>query len=372
MKKHTLLFGCAVVLSAVMVTGCSSNLKETPAASEENMGEAADTGDTNKTPDASSEVSEWVRTEGSLATGYGVIISAAKSIDAGEKDGMAEINSMFSAVTLDDKGRIADCRIDAVQTKIIFSKDGKLLSDTASAIKTKNELGGQYGMKSVSGIGKEWNEQAAGFAEYVKGKTLDEVKGIAVSPEGLAADADLYAAITVHIGDFIGVVEKAAMNAKELGAMEGDKLGYGIITSIEKSKAAGFDGDGIAQADSTYTVTTFGPDGKITSCILDASQTGVNFDTSGKITSDMKEAFQTKNELGDAYGMKKASGIGKEWNEQAASFAEYAVGKTVDEISGLAVGGAEDTSTNADLTASVTIGIGDFQDAIVKAAANAQ
>jgi hypothetical protein len=66
----------------------------------------------------------------------------------------------------------------------------------------------------------------------------------------------------------------------------------------------------------------------ITSCIIDASQTNINFSKEGKITSDINAEFQTKNELGDAYGMKKASSIGKEWNEQANAFAQYVVGKT--------------------------------------------
>ena len=35
-------------------------------------------------------------------------------------------------------------------------------------------------MRGNSGIGKEWNEQANAFAEYIVGKTVDEVKGIAV------------------------------------------------------------------------------------------------------------------------------------------------------------------------------------------------
>ena len=35
-------------------------------------------------------------------------------------------------------------------------------------------------MKKASGIGKEWNEQAAAFAKYVEGKTANEIAAIAV------------------------------------------------------------------------------------------------------------------------------------------------------------------------------------------------
>ena len=64
-------------------------------------------------------------------------------------------------------------------------------------------------MKSQSGIGKEWNEQADALAEYVTGKTIDEVKGIALK-EGVPAEADLASSVTVHVGDFISVLELAA------------------------------------------------------------------------------------------------------------------------------------------------------------------
>ena len=87
-------------------------------------------------------------------------------------------------------------------------------TDLNAPVQTKNELGEAYGMKKASAIGKEWNEQAAAFSAYCMGKTADEVKGIAMDETGLAADADLLAGCTVHIGEFMNVVATAAMNAK--------------------------------------------------------------------------------------------------------------------------------------------------------------
>ena len=65
-------------------------------------------------------------------------------------------------------------------------------------------------MKKKSEIGKEWNEQAAAFCAYVTGKTVDEVAGIAVTEDGDAADADLAASVTIGIGEFQTLIEKAA------------------------------------------------------------------------------------------------------------------------------------------------------------------
>ena len=78
--------------------------------------------------------------------------------------------------------------IDGVQANINFDTTGTVTSDLTAKVQTKNELGEAYGMKAASGIGKEWNEQAAAFASYVTGKTLDEAMGIAVTEEGKAAD----------------------------------------------------------------------------------------------------------------------------------------------------------------------------------------
>ena len=84
-----------------------------------------------------------------------------------------------------------------------------LLPEQSTAPLTKNELGEDYGMKAYAGSAYEWNEQAAAFAAYVTGKTLDEVKGIAVTESTAPADADLASTVTISIAGFQGLIEKA-------------------------------------------------------------------------------------------------------------------------------------------------------------------
>ncbi len=309
-------------------------------------------------------------TAAAAKTGLAVINSIAKSANAGEKDGVAEVDSTVVGVLVGQDGKILKCSIDVAQTKVNFSKEGKILTDLATAVQTKQELKDAYGMKARSGIGKEWNEQADAFEAYVIGKTLDEVKGIAVNEEGVPSDADLAASVTVHISDFVAGIEKAVANAQDLGAKDSDKLGIGISTSIASSADATADKAGLAQAYSYYTAVTTDADGKITSCAIDASQSNVNFDTTGVITSDLTVAPQTKLELKDAYGMKGKSGIGKEWYEQANAFASYVTGKTVAEVDGIAL--TEGRPSDADLASSVTVHVADFITVIDKAVANAQ
>ena len=142
------------------------------------------------------------------------------------------------------------------------------------------------------------------------------------------------------------------------------KTGVGIITSVSGSKDAG-EKDGVAAADTTIAAVTVDEAGKIVSCAIDVAEAKVNFDAEGKLTTDPATEFQSKQELGEAYGMKEFSGIGKEWNEQADAFAAYCVGKTVDEVTGIA-------ADDVDLTASCTIHIDGFQAAVAKAVANAK
>lgn len=308
---------------------------------------------------------------GDVKTGLGIVSSLSESTEVTDGKGSEVADITAAAVTVDQDGKIVKCVIDSVRATVEFSDKGELLTPADTVFKSKNELKEDYGVKKASGIGKEWYEQAASFAQYVTGKTVDEVKGIAVNEEGAPSDAELSSSVTVHVGDFISAIDKAVANAQDMGASAGDKLGLSIVSSANQSAAATAESDGVAMVYSYFSVTTFGSDDKITSCVIDAAQNKLTFDTTGKITSDIKAEQKSKNELGDDYGMKKASSIGKEWNEQAASFAQYVTGKTVDEVKGIAVND-EGEATDAELLSSVTIHITDFITLVEKAADSAK
>ena len=354
-----LLLPAPLLLSAL--AGCGTTVVvspegDKPAAST--APEKTDAPETQPTPDAAAVP---------VKTGLAVVTGIGSSKDASaEGDGTAQSEILLVAVTVDDGGVIDSCVIDMIQAKINFSAAGALTTDPSTTFLSKNELGDDYGMKKASSIGKEWNEQAAALAGYAVGKTIDELKGMAVGEDGKAADADLAASVTLYIGGFVDGIEAAVNNATHLGATKGNKLALTSETNMSKSKDAADGRDGVAQAYATVAAVTFNGD-VITSCSIDAVQSNVNFDAAGKITTDLTAAPQTKNQLGDGYGMKKASSIGKEWNEQAASFCAYVTGKTAAEVKGLAVD-ESGKAADADLAASVTVGIGEFQALIEKAA----
>ena len=65
-------------------------------------------------------------------------------------------------------------------------------------------------MVAWGGAIAEWDAQAAAFAAYVTGKTPEEVSGIAVDAGTKPTGEDLTASVTIAIGGFQALVEKAA------------------------------------------------------------------------------------------------------------------------------------------------------------------
>ncbi len=135
-------------------------------------------------------------------------ISGSSSATA-EKAGNAQLEVTTTALTL-KSGKITSCTLDSVQAKVAFDVSGKVTSDLSSEVKTKNELGSSYGMVAWGGAIAEWDAQAAAFAEYCVGKTPAEVGKIAVTESTSPAEADLASSVTIAIGGFQALIQKAA------------------------------------------------------------------------------------------------------------------------------------------------------------------
>lgn len=300
--------------------------------------------------------------EGSVKTGLAVITNISGSKNA-EK---ANYDLTLVAVTVDDKGVIDSCVIDSIGTDITFDNTGTITSDLTKNIVSKNELGDSYGMGAISGIKKEWYQQAAALAEYAKGKTVAQLKDGAIDETGKApAGSDLASSATIYLGGYVSAIEAAVNNAKHLGAQAGDELRLASIASIGEANSATAESQGLAQLDVDVTALTV-KNGVITSCYIDSVQAKVAFDTAGAISTDISLPVKSKNELGDAYNMVAWGGAKYEWYQQAANFATYVTGKTAAQVSGISVS-ENDKPSGADLSASVTIAIGGFQALIAKA-----
>ena len=269
------------------------------------------------------------------------VISEIKADEHNPSDTALEIDSVAAAVTVDADGTIVDVKIDEAQTKPDLTKDNGNVTDLRTKLAKKED----YAMKAASPIQKEWYEQVAAFEAWAKGKTADEVKA-GVDAEGNPTDADLKAGCTIKANGFTEVVAKAMASATDMGAKATDTLRLSVTTEkyYESNETN-------LQYDSNYAAVTFDAEGKITSCLIDASQAKCSI-ADGKFTVE-KGAYQSKKELKENYNMKVASPIEKEWFEQAAAFEAWAKGKTAAEVK--AGVGEDGKPSDADLKAGCTI-----------------
>lgn len=358
MKKYlALALALVMALSLVACGGAaSSGAASTPAS----------------TPD--STAASAPAAEGAVKTGMGIAASGAvkKEASADEK-GSVQSNSTVAVVLVDAEGKIVDCKIDVAQTSTTYGTDGSVQDASEVDVRSKFEKGTDYGMLPASAIGKEWDEQAVAFAEYVIGKTAADVTGIAqVEKDGhnVASDADLAAICSMDITDMKAAVAAAVANATDMGAQAGDVLGLGVVTGVSAS-AADADAAGKIQHDSTFAATTKNAEGAITSNFVNVTQTKYTVSAEG-VAECTTPTVTPKYELGADYGMLKASAIGKEWFEQADAYNAYVTGKTAAELAGIELvekDGHMVAANEADLYAGCSMDITDMQAAVAKACA---
>jgi len=348
----------SLVLIISLLAGCAG----TPVVYYTNCTCPVDAHTVVKTPDET-----YVPAEGALKTGL-YISTSVKDSKAATADAEGDANYVvnIAAVLVDDNGVIRSCIVDSIGTSVKFDAAGAITTDLNAVPLSKAEKGEAYGMKA-SGSKYEWNEQVNALAEYAVGKTVEELKNGAVNESGKAKDADLASVASIYLGGHVNDIVKAVENAKHLGAQTGDTLKMAAIPGIGDSTNANAEKDGNAQLNVDVTALTMNGE-VITSCYLDSVQAKIAFDTSGAIkTADLNAPVPTKNELGENYGMVAWGTAKAEWNVQAESFAKYVTGKTPADVAGIHV---DETTkpTDADLSASVTIKIGGFQNLIAKAA----
>lgn len=151
--------------------------------------------------------------------------------------------------------------------------------------------------------------------------------------------------------------------------------GLGSVTSV-KVTAATAEKEGTVSVNTTMCAVTLDDAGKITAVSFDVVQPKGAFDATGA-AAEFNAEPQTKKELGENYGMRKASAIGKEWFEQAEALENWCIGKTVEEVLGMKTFDRGDGShtmvpDEADLKTGCTITVGDYLKALEKAAAAAK
>ncbi len=309
--------------------------------------------------------------EGEVSSlGLGVVTTIGRSNDYDEENEimpMGQGDSVIATATFDQEGRVVDVMIDTAQVRVEFDEDLQLATDPAGDFRSKKELGDDYGMLVASPIEKEWDEQIADLEAWMVGKTVDEIKALDLQEDGSPDDPDLVTSVTITVTSYFAALEKAYQNAVDVqhGA---EMLGLGHNISINRS--VGYDPENdimpMAQVDVVLASAVFNAEGQVGAVLIDTAQTRVQFDEDGQVTSDRAAEYPTKKELGDDYGMRAASPIEREWDEQIADLEAWMVGKTVDEIKALDLldDGAPD---DPDLVTSVTITVTGYLKALEEA-----
>ena len=282
-------------------------------------------------------------------TGLGVLTEAAGT------DRVGNIRTVAAAVLLDADGKLAGVTLDELELSVSADGTGKVTTPTDT--RTKRQKGKNYPMAEVSGLKKGWAEQADAFGNYLTGKTPDEVKKLATDDDGKPKDADLLSTCTIAVDGYRDAVVRACENAKAVGSARGDRAVLGVsVRNDTKDLTA----DVTAQVDITVAALTLDADGRVTGAVADVAEPALTVGADGTVSAP--EVVKTKVELGDSYGMRNASSLGKEWYEHSEGYCSYLKGKTEKEVADIPADGSD-----ADLAALCTISI----DALQKAAGDA-
>lgn len=141
--------------------------------------------------------------------------------------------------------------------------------------------------------------------------------------------------------------------------------GTALKTGLALVAAASDSENGKIAYDVTMVGVLVDENGVISDCVIDSLGTTVTLE-GGKVTTDLSATLLTKNELGDSYMMNSGS-----WLQQAGALAEFAVGKTVNELKNGAIDETGKAPAGSELASSASIYLGDYVSAIEKAVGNA-
>lgn len=263
------------------------------------------------------------------------------AVDGNEK---TTVKTTVAAVVLDKDGKITECKLDEAEFPVEL-KNGAL--QVAVDLLTKGETEDYTLTDRDLGAGntsrESWDDQVEAFCNYVEGMTGAEVSAIAATD----GKSEMIEGCDLIITDFISAVHEATRNAKSKNIAAGDELELAV--SVAKS---GESTDAKPQFDIEMAAVTLGGDDRITACLTDTAQAKLTVENS--LFSHAAGKMDTKRGKGDAYGMKQASSVKKEWYEQADAFDAYAVGKTAEELSKLSVGNDGKTDAISGCTMAVS------------------
>ena len=312
-QRQKALLSCAVA-AALLLSGCRKGNSDSGSMSSSNaMSGSSGSASTTQT--------------GGWKTGLGILTEASDEARTGT------IHTIAAAVLLDGDGKLADVMLDELEVEV--TADGKGVVTMPTDYRTKRQKGDDYPLAAASSLETD--------------------------KDGKAVDADLLSGCTIRVDQYRDAVAKACTNASALGAAKGDRVSLGVEAENASSDITATDDKDVnAEVDLTVVALTLDADGRVTSAIGDMAEPALTIAADGGVTAP--DTVRSKLELGDSYGMRNASSLGKEWYEHSEGYCSYLKGKTEKEVADIPADGSD-----ADLAALCTISI----DALQKAAGDA-
>ena len=279
---------------------------------------------------------------------YSLGIGVAMAFD----DESAKVSSTVAAVVTDKDGKIVLCRIDAIDSQAKLTADGE---PNTAAPTSKYELGDKYNMVTYGNAIAEWYKQAEFFETYVEGKTLADVKAIALGENGKPTGTDLAAGCTIAVTDFVKAIENAISSEHRLTfAAKGE-----LTASVSVNADIKADKETLVYKTTFDFAAVVSEGATVVGALVDSAETTLTCekDDNNKVTATAHTYVGTKLEQGDDYNMVTYGGAIAEWYAQATAFAKTAIGKEADKL---------DTLPTENITG-CTIGVTTYKAALVKA-----
>lgn len=287
---------------------------------------------------------------------------------AGRKLGLGSVNTVtmnsteenrvkctVAAVVLGKDGKIEECELDELDFTVTM-KGGQL--QPPADMTTKGEKGDAFlphkeDTAGESTLTTSWEDRVEKFCDFVEGKMPGEVTGLATTD----GKTDRIEGFDLVVTDFIQAIDRAVKAAKAHDIGGEDDLKLAVVTAAGAESTAGE-----PQYEVELAAVTLDDADRITGCMTDSLQYKLSV-TDG-VFSTVSGPVESKRQKGDAYGMKEASGIKREWYEQADAFDKYVRGKTAQQVAQLKL----DDGGKTDAISGCTIAVTGLMKSVVAAA----
>lgn len=222
-------------------------------------------------------------TKYSIKTGFGAYILNNFTKADRNKNGNLSSHEYLCAVTVDQNGRISNCKFDHITSNISFTNNGEIPTGNARAYKYVSDKCDP----SFNGYCNDGN--------YIN--ILDFEK--TVLSLKFMSEVEKRFGTKVGYSSFVKALKNAYTNARYYGANKDDVLGLAAYKELNKKNIINSNGkdNGYVLFQTSYMVLTTNKDMAITSCIVDIAENDATITKDGNILGSGQSQAYTISEL---------------------------------------------------------------------------